>query len=158
MDSSNINLSWDDLIVNHLTAEEIKAWLGDWEWFGMGQIAPVFLSRFGNWFFRCPDGSVHMLDVCSAEIGFIAPDFEHFQRLVNTQDWQEKFLYSALLLKYRRQGLVARGRDAIGFTPPPVFVKSLDDCKPMVLDMHVWQSICGQTMQQVTARRRHLER
>lgn len=145
----HIKLTWDDLIVDHVTPDEAASWMADWEWLGLGRIAPIFLSRFGNWFFHRPDGSVHMLEVTEAVVEQVAPDFATFQAAVNTQDWQEQYLYSALVLQYRRQGVTALGRQAIGLAPHPVFVDSLDKCKAMVLDMIVWQSICGQTMRQV---------
>ena len=145
----DIKLTWEDLIVDRVTEAEAAAWLADWQWLGLGRIAPVFLSRFGNWFFLRPDGAVHMLHVCEAVVELVAPDFDKFQALVNTQEGQEKCLYSALVLQFRRQGIVARGRDAIGFAPHPAFVSSLDACKVMVLTMNVWQAICGQAMRQI---------
>jgi hypothetical protein len=90
-----------------------------------------------------------MLEVTEASVEQVAPDFAQFQAAVNTQEWQERYLYSALVMKYRRQGILALGRQAIGLAPHPAFVDSLDKCKAMVLDMVVWQSICGQTMRQV---------
>ena len=145
----DVRLTWDDLIVDHVTADEAAAWLADWRWLGLGRIAPIFLSRFGNWFFHRPDGSVHMLDVTEGTLEPVAPDFDRFQAAVNTQEWQEQYLYSPLVLKYRRQGIVASGRQAIGFAPHPAFAQSLDACTVTVLDMLVWQSICGQTLRQI---------
>ncbi len=58
----DIKLTWDDLIVDNFTPDEAAAWLGDWDWLGIGRMAPIFLSRFGNWFFHRPDGSIHMLN------------------------------------------------------------------------------------------------
>lgn len=150
--TTDIKLTWDDLIVDHVTPEEAAAWLADWQWLGLGRVAPIFLSRFGNWFFRRPDDSIHMLEVTEAAVEQVAPDFGTFQASVNSPQWQEQYLYSALLLKYRRLGIVALARQAIGFTPHPAFVDSLDKCKPMVLDMAVWQSVCGQTMRQARGR------
>src|SRR4051812_41541756 len=90
-----------------------------------------------------------MLEVNEAAIERVAPDFATFRVAVNSQEWQEQYLYSALVLKNRRQGVVAVGRQAIGLAPHPALADSLDQCKAMVLDMVVWQSICGQTMRQV---------
>src|SRR5215469_15011475 len=146
---TEIKFTWADLIVDHITSDEATAWLADWQWLGLGHIAPIFLSRFGNWFFRRTDDSIHMLEIAEATVEQVAPDFSSFQAAMNTQEWQEQYLYSALVMKYRRQGVVALGRQAIGFSPHPALVDSLDKCKAMVLDMVVWQRICGQTMRQV---------
>jgi hypothetical protein len=144
-----LKLTWDDLIVENVTPTEAANWLADWEWFLDGQIAPIFLSRFGNWFYHRPDGSVEHFDVLEARVERIADDFPQFQRLVNTREWQEQYLYSALVLKYRREGIVARDRDAIAFTPHPAQVESLDTCKVIVMTMNVLQSIYGQTMRMI---------
>jgi hypothetical protein len=146
---NEIKLTWQDLIVDNVSADEAARWLADWEWLGVGKIAPIFLSRFGNWFFQRPDGSVHMLGITDATVEQVAPDFSQFQAAVNTQEWQEKYLCSALVVAYRRDGIVALDRQVIGFVPHPVHVESLRTCKPMVFDMPVWQSICGQTLRQV---------
>lgn len=146
--ADDVKLAWDDLIVDHITPDETAAWLAEWQWLGLGRIAPIFLSRFGNWFFRRPDGSVHMLEIAEGSVDQMAPDFGEFQAAVNRQDWQEQYLYSALVLRYRRRGIVASGRQVIGFAPHPAFVDSLDKCTPMLFDMIVWQSICGQTLRQ----------
>jgi hypothetical protein len=146
--TGDIKLTWDDLIVDQVTPDEAAAWLAEWEWLGLGRIAPIFLSRFGNWFFHRLDGSVHMLEIAEASVEQVAPDFARFQVAVNTLEWQEQYLYSALVLRYRREGIVALGRQVIGFAPHPAFVVSLDKCKPMVFDMIVWQSICSQIMRQ----------
>lgn len=90
-----------------------------------------------------------MLEITEASAEQVAPNFGRFQAAVNTQEWQEQYLYSALVLQYRRQGIIASGRKVIGFTPHPELVDSLDKCKPTVFDMAVWQSICGQAMRQV---------
>jgi hypothetical protein len=109
-------------------------------------LSPIFLSRFGNWFFRSQDDSIELFDVVDVRIERIANDFTQFQRLVNNREWQEQYLYSALLLKYRREGIVTRGRDAVGFAPHPALVESLDECQVMVMSMNVLQSVYGQTM------------
>jgi hypothetical protein len=149
MSANDLKLSWSDLIIDNVTADEAASWLTDWEWLGLGRIAPLFLSRFGNWFFQKPDGSVHWLEITEAMIEQVAPDFTRFQSMVNAQDWQEQYLYSALVLAYRHQGIVATNRQVIGLAPHPAFVESLDSCQPMVFDMRVWQSLCGQTMRQI---------
>jgi hypothetical protein len=146
MQPADIKLTWEDLILDNVTQDEAASWLANWDWLVSGQLYPVFLSRFGNWFLRRPDGSTQLLDVLNGTIETIATTPDEFEAAVNTQDWQEKFLFSALVLKYRREGIVARGRDAIAFVPHPRFASSLDVCKVMVVTMNVWQSICSQTL------------
>jgi hypothetical protein len=144
IESTEIKLTWEDLILDNVTGDEAAAWLLNWDWLVSGDVCPIFLSRFGNWFLRRLDGSTDLLDVIDGKVETISTTPEGFVSAVNTQDWQEQYLYSALVMKYRREGIVARGRDAIAFVPHPAFVESLGKCKVMVVTMNVWQSICGQ--------------
>jgi hypothetical protein len=139
-------LTWDDLTVGDLTPDEMNRWLPQWYWLVSGELAPIFLSRFGNWFLRRRDGSTDELDVCDGILTRIAATPAEFDAMVNTPEWQEQHLYSALVLKYRRQGIIARGRDAIAFVPHPIFAPSIDQCKVITLDMGAWQAICCQSL------------
>ena len=146
MQGDEPKFTWEDLIVDNVTPEEASAWLAPWDWLVSGRVYPVFLSRFGNWFLRRPDGATDLLDVHEGIIERVAPTPEAFDAAVNTLDWQEQFLYSALVMRYRRQGVVARDRDAIAFAPHPALVQSIDACRPMLIHMNAWQAICGQTL------------
>jgi hypothetical protein len=147
MAAEDLKFTWEDIIVENVTPDEAAAWTSDWNWFLSGEFYPVFLSRFGNWFLRRPDGSTEFFEINEGTIETIADTPEEFQASVNTLEWQERYLYSALVMQYRRQGIVARGRDGIAFVPHPSFVESLDECKVMI----VLQSISGQLMRQFRA-------
>jgi hypothetical protein len=149
MTAQDPKFTWEDIIVDNVTPDEAAAWSVDWAWFLSGQFYPVFLSRFGNWFLRRPDGSTQFFEINEGTIVTIAATPEEFQACVNTVEWQERYLYSALVMKYRRQGVVARGRDGIAFVPHPSFVASIDACKVMVMSMNVLQSLSGQSMRQM---------
>jgi hypothetical protein len=149
MTAEDLRFTWEDIIVDNVTPDEATAWAADWDWFLTGQFYPVFLSRFGNWFLRRPDGSTEFFEINEVTIETIAQTPEEFQACVNKLEWQEQYLYSALVMQYRRQGVVALGRDGIAFVPHPSFVESLDACKVMVMSMNVLQSISGQLMRQM---------
>ena len=96
MQPDAIKLTWEDLVLDEVTADEAAAWLPQWKWLVSGQVYPVFLSRFGNWFLRRPDGSTDLLDVHDGVVEPIAASPEAFDAAVNTPQWQEQYLYSAL--------------------------------------------------------------
>ena len=146
MQPDDPKLTWEDLIIDNVTPDEAAEWLGHWDWLVSGRMYPVFLSRFGNWFLQRPDGSTVLLDVHDGIVEQVAPTPDAFAAAVNTPDWQEQYLYSALLMRYRRQGLAARDRDLIAFAPHPALVTSIDACTPMVMHVRVWQAICAQTL------------
>ena len=146
MQPDAIKLTWEDLILDEVTADEAAAWLPQWNWLVSGQVYPVLLSRFGNWFLRRPDGSTDLLDVHDGVTERVAASPEAFDAAVNTPQWQEQYLYCALVLRYRREGVVARGRDVIAFAPHPALVESIEHCKVMVMHVAAWQAICAQTL------------
>ena len=57
---------------------------------------------------RRPDGSTDLLDVHDGVIARVAASAEAFDAAVIMHDWQERYLYSALVMRYRRE----RGRGA----------------------------------------------
>jgi hypothetical protein len=65
-------LAWDDLIIEDITPEQFQRWIEPWMGIIGGGVAPAFLSKFGTWFLRRPDGHVEMLDVSTGTVDRIA--------------------------------------------------------------------------------------
>jgi hypothetical protein len=50
-----------------------------------GTVSPVFISKFGDWFLRRPDGRTDELSVIEGTYSPVAATPEEFSSLVNTQ-------------------------------------------------------------------------
>src|SRR5215212_3983138 len=85
-------LTWPDLIIEDMTAGQFEDWLAPWAGVVTGVIAPAFLSKFGWWFLRRPEGHVDMLDVFAGQLQRVAETYDAFVRDVNEQWWQEVYL------------------------------------------------------------------
>ena len=59
----SLKLTWDDLLIQNLAEVDARTWLGYWSPWVTGRVAPVFMSKFGDWFLRRPDGGTDELSV-----------------------------------------------------------------------------------------------
>ena len=105
-----LKLSWADLIIEDIEPEYAFNCLREWGGLVSGQVPPVFLSKFGDWYLRRPDGTTHKLDVLSGTLTVIADSPEEFRARVNTQEWQEEHLLSRLVYELHRHGRSGPGQ------------------------------------------------
>lgn len=146
-------LAWADLIIEDITPEDFQQWLEPWEDRIGGRVAPVFLSKFGTWFLRRPEGHVDMLDVFTGAVHRMADRYDDFVAEVNEQWWQEVYLLSELVLRLHEAGKVPDPGQCYGLTPHPARGgpnpsngDAIDPRFVMLLDVFVWQTICAQSV------------
>jgi hypothetical protein len=138
-------LTWHDLAIENLSPEEAFRCLGMWKHLVHGRVAPVFMSMFGDWFLRRPDGGTDELSVIEGTFETVAKTPEEFSTLVNTQHWQELHLLSLQVHELHQRGLVLGPGQCYGFAPHPAWTGKIDVSMAVIMDIHVWQSICAQT-------------
>src|SRR5262249_44400682 len=98
-------LTWDDLLMQSISEADARTWLGYWNGMFTGTIAPIFMSKFGDWFLRRPDTGTDELSVIEGRYSKIAATPDEFQSLVNTQAWQEEHLLSFQVWQLHERGL-----------------------------------------------------
>lgn len=143
-------LTWDDLLIQNLSASDCTEYLSHWDWLIAGTFAPEFLSKFGNWFLRRPEGHVEILDVFSGNISIIADSHAQFADLVNTPWWQELYLHSELVYQLHEGGKIPDAGQCYALAPHPaqggpnpLAGDPIDPKFIMVMDIAVWQSLCS---------------
>lgn len=107
-------LTWADLLIQDISAEQFRDWLAPWTGVVEGRVAPVFLNKFDFWFFLRSTGQVEMLDVFSGRLERAADNQEAFLQLVNEPWWQEAYLLSEF--RFELHG-PAKCRDRASATP-----------------------------------------
>lgn len=137
-------LTWDDLLIRDFTPEDAQHWLDPWHFLLAGQVAPVYLSRFGDWFLRRPDGSVDELSVLEGTLRQIARTPEEFESRLNSQEWQERHLLSFLVHQLHERGLVPGPGECYGFAPHPVLSGRIDLESAVIMPAGAWQAACAQ--------------
>lgn len=141
-----VQLTWDDLLIQNITADDVHRWLAEWSWLVSGQVYPVFMSKFGDWFLRRPDGSTDVLDVMEGTLTTVGATPEDFDGLVNDRAWQEEHLLSWLVYELHQDGKIPAAGQCYGFAPHPAVTGRIDRRDVVILDIIVWQSICSQML------------
>jgi len=137
-------LTWDDLLIQNLSESDTCIWLNYWSLKVAGRVAPVFLSKFGDWFLRRPDGSTDELSVIEGSCSMVAATPEEFSSLVNSPAWQEEHLLSYQVLQLHERGLIPNTSQCYAFAPHPVISGSINIDHAMIMNIGVWQNICAQ--------------
>lgn len=141
------NLTWDDLLIQPISESDARTWLGYWPGMVDGRVSPVFMSKFGDWFLRRPDGSTDELSVIEGTYSKIASTPEEFASLVNTQLWQEQHLLSIQVAQLHERGIVPHAGQCYAFAPHPALTGRIDIAQVMLMGIGVWQHICAQHFQ-----------
>ena len=143
------NLTWDDLLIQSLPESDVRTWLGYWSGMATGRVAPVFMSKFGDWFLRRPDGCTDELSVIEGTLTQIASTPDDFASLVNTQAWQEQHLLSFQVARLHERGIIPHSGQCYAFAPHPALLGRIDLERVMLMEIGVWQSICAQQFSQL---------
>jgi hypothetical protein len=144
-------LTWDDLLIQDVTPDQFRDWISPWTGIVTGRVAPAFLSKFGIWFLRRPEGPVEMLDVFTGQVEHMADTYDEFMREVNEQWWQETYLFSKLVYQLHEVGKIPGPGQYYALAPHPSLGGpnpanggDVDPQYVMVIAMMVWQTICAQ--------------
>ena len=140
-----VKLTWDDLLIQKFAESDVRTWLGYWPNKVPSQVAPVCMSKFGDWFLRRPDGSIDEFSVIEGTYSSIASTPKEFAVLVNSQAWQENHLLSFHISKLHERGIIPKSGQCYGFAPHPILLGRIEIERVMVFDIGVWQHICAQT-------------
>ena len=148
-----LKLTWDNLLIQNFTESDASTWLGNWPGRITGEVAPLFLSKFGDWFLRRPDGGTDEFSIIEGTYTRIASTPDEFSALVNTQAWQERHLLSLLVAQLHERGIIPAPGQCYALVPHPVLLGRIDVNRVMLMDINVWQSICSQTFIQLESKK-----
>jgi hypothetical protein len=138
-------------LIDGLSPADFQRWLLLWLPVLGGRVAPAFMSKFGTWFLRRPEGHVEMLDVFTGDVSRVADTYDGFVVEVNDRSWQEVYLLSELVFRLHQEGKVAGPGQCYALAPHPALGgpnplagDPVDTRFVMVMDIGVWQRLCAQ--------------
>jgi hypothetical protein len=147
-------LTWDDLLIQNLKTADTRAWLANWSgWYG-GEVKLLFMSKFGDWFLRLPDGSTAKLSVLEGMYDFLAASPEEFGELAKHPAWQQAHLHTGVLQVLYERGVIPKEGQCIGFTPHPAMVGKMDAATAAVMEIGAWQATCAKTFSELRKKQR----
>jgi hypothetical protein len=141
-----IQLGWDDLLVRNLPTNECGGWLANWTGFVTGQVLPLCMSKFGDWFLRHPDGSTSELSVIEGTHAKIASTPDDYLTLMNSQQWQEDHLLSLFVYQLHERKLIPAAGQCYGFAPHPRLSGRIDLNHAIIMEIGAWQAVCAATL------------
>lgn len=147
-----MKLTWDDLLIQNFQPADAQLWIESWSHMLSGQFAPVFMSMFGDWFLRRPDGSTDELSVIEGTLKRVASTPDEFIATVNSVEWQGEHLLSFHVAQLHERGLIPAAGQCYGFAPHPIFTGRIDISFACILSIPVWQSIAAQSFFQPTSK------
>src|SRR5580692_2658010 len=139
-------LTWNDLLIQKISEANGRDWLSCWQEVIRGKVAPIFMSKFGDWFLQLPDGKINELSVIEGTYKTIAFSQNKFSTLVNSPKWQEEHLMSLIVQQLYERNLVPGDEQCYAFAPHPILTGRIDIDHAMLMDISVWQHICAQTV------------
>ena len=144
-----IRLSWDDLLIQNLQLEECARWLRYWSGWVTGRIHPMYMSKFGDWFLRHPNGATSELSVIEGTVRQVASTSEEFDTLLNSREWQEEHLLSLLVLTLHERDIVPAAGECYGFAPHPALLGKINLDHVLITKIGAWQAFCAQMFAKV---------
>lgn len=144
-------LPWEQLVLRTGTDAEHRLWLKPWRWLIRKPVTPLFLNRFGCWFFEQPDGTIALLDVFFGQVEQIADSRAAFESCTQNPAWQETYLLHDFVVRLIFEGKGASGSSCYAIAPHPIAGgpdpwegDELDTASVMVMECLPWQSTCSQ--------------
>jgi hypothetical protein len=129
-------------------ATQITRGLESWAWIGLGGKVPVFVSPFGDVFFRADDG-FWWLDTLEGALHRPWITAEELNADLATAEGQDRYLLAGLAQGAERRGVVPTASQVYGFKIPPVLGGALDVDNVEVIDFVVAVHIAGQLHDQL---------
>lgn len=138
-----IQLGWDDLLIQNLQQRECERWLSHWSGWVLGRVLPLYMSKFGDWFLRQPDGSTSELSVLEGTYKIIASTPDEFVGLINSQEWQQEHLLSRLVLQLHERNIIPAEGQCYGFAPHPILSGRIVTNDALIMPIGAWQYVCA---------------
>ena len=139
-----MKLTWDDLIIQGFPNDDTQRCIAPWAHLLRGKFTPLFMSKFGDWFLRRPDGSTDELSVIEGTVQCVARTPGEFAEIVNRVEWQEEHLLSRLVAQLHERGLIPGAGECYGFAPHPVFTGHIEIEHARLMTLYVWQALAAQ--------------
>jgi hypothetical protein len=125
------------------TAEEYTQALASWQWIGLDDLDPWFVSAFGDVFLTGDDG-VYWLDITSGELSRAFTSAEDTQRILATEEGMDEYLLAGLAFAAAEQGIDAGPGSVLAFKLPPILEGEFEVANLEVVDFVTAVSRAGQ--------------
>jgi hypothetical protein len=114
--------------------------LAHWAWRVPQHFQPLFLSNFGDWFFRDSYDHIHKFDLVAGELKQLADSQAEFEALLEVEEYQREWLMSHLVGALQQSGLTRSRGQCYAFRTPPMLGGQVSPSNIVVWDIAAYQS------------------
>ena len=138
-----------------ILASEVNARdaLNDWVWLLNKPLKPIFLSKFGDWFFFNAQGAVEMLDMIEGQLRVVAASDSEFNALCKTPEKQSEWFLDGRLYRMHNDGLELSSGQCFGFKLAPILGGKFEAENIGIFSVWLYNSLCSQLHQQLRNRK-----
>lgn len=122
--------------------------LESWDWINFNDKTPIAVTCFGDMFFDSKSG-IYFLDTLEGTLNKICEDKNELQNILNTEDGQDTYLLSGLVLKAKDEGLILEDGECYDFEQNPILGGAIEYQNMNKLSFVVSVNIAGQIHKQV---------
>ena len=123
--------------------------LSSWAWRMPQHLQPLFLSTFGDWFFRDGEDRILMFDLVSGELKQIADSKAEFEALLELEDYQREWLMSQMVEQLHQLGIKRAAGQCYAFRTPPMLGGQLLPSNIVLWDLEAYQTGTSKVHQQL---------
>ncbi|MEN8637117.1 T6SS immunity protein Tdi1 domain-containing protein [Pseudoalteromonas distincta] len=127
---------------------DIEDALEAWDWFDFSGKSPFITTAFGDVFFESEDG-IYFLDSLGGTLDKVTDSKLQLQEILNTQDGQDHYLMSGLVVAARESGLTLEEGECYDFKVSPALNGTLELSNLQKMSFKVSLHISGQLTKQI---------
>lgn len=140
---------WNKLLfdLNNIDARNA---LRFWTWAIDRPVTPLLMTKFGDWFLKDKEGSVHRLSVLDASFERVALTEKEFHQLREEDDQLIEWFWDGLAYSLYESGVTPTATQAFGFKVAPVLGGAFKQENIYLVEMMGYQLWLGQLHQQLS--------
>ncbi|PHS05255.1 MAG: hypothetical protein COA78_15430 [Blastopirellula sp.] len=135
-------------LIKKFTNEQYLSALSSWDWLPLSGKSPFLANAFGDLFLEAKDG-IYFLDKVDGTLEKISINKPELQKLLNTADGQERFLWLTVVKAVDSTGLIPGINEVYDFIINPVLGGEIDLPNINTTDFEVATNIAGQIHSQI---------
>lgn len=131
-------------LVRVITAAEAEPLLAEWRWLVPRTLAPLFITRFGDWIFGAPDGSIWSLDMLEGQLRVLAPSGAEYNARKRDPAWLDRELLAGWYDIAVGNGILAGDDECIGWAVAPIVGGKLEKTNLKTYSLGAYQTVMAQ--------------
>jgi hypothetical protein len=123
--------------------------LDNWKWAIDGEIRPIAVSAFGDWFYEKRDGKVYSLSILDGTEAEVSLSIDAFAASLKEVAFRDRWLLEAFVERCNRENVAFNLGQCLGWKLQPITGGKFEFSNIGVYDYKVYWNIVSQIVKQV---------